>query len=757
MLNQSLIQSVLRRYLMRYPGPLRVARYRQLARWRWLQPVLEQIKPEVLPPELLEETPPSEPIDTGLLSSPGLVPWPIHYPQYRCEMGAPLNCAQAARALAANPQATACPRCGFTTTLPAGLVVQGDEGRYLVGACLGQRGISRSYQAMVLGEETPVTLREYLLPERYFNQRDQQHRRDMFLNQVGVSLADGRDQDLRVIAPLEALAPLGEMRTYLVLPAADQAPSLNDLLTQRPPFSSAEVYRVLRQVLQTLTGLHQQRYALSPGRLQTGIVHGNIELSSLLWVEQGGEGFVYLTDFALWEDAMDPLVIEARHPTPQEDLQALGRVAFHLLAGRTTDATGQRLSPRRDQHWPESVHPPLKTFIRQLLGLEAPFTQAQAAYQALLRLPPEPIVNQLAPPSVVERRRSRWKTALTLLLALGAVALASYLLWRALRPRPLEAQATPPTCCFDAVAAVPEGNFVYTALAGDVWEDLLRWQPQDGVTLPWAEQLAQSQPKLGLIYRPTPSIDAALEVVQTRQAAFAIVPLFQPLPPDLAAQPVAYDGLAVVVAFSYQGRTQGLPDKLNGLLTLTQVQDLYQGNTLAWSQIRRGLSLPLALYVNPSPTSLAAIDHFIFPEDAPSGAAPVGLPPIPMLRRIINDFETANIGSVGLTPLSSIGGQCSVYPLALGPSRRRAVQPLRNAFGQPIHPEVDLCRTKGVYQIDPAVLSQSDYPLAYPVVVVYRRDNRLPPIGPKFAELMLTEEGQDYLRQIHLSPAQSLP
>jgi hypothetical protein len=123
-----------------------------------------------------------------------------------------------------------------------------------------------------------------------------------------------------------------------------------------------------------------------------------------------------------------------------------------------------------------------------------------------------------------------------------------------------------------------------------------------------------------------------------------------------------------------------------------------------------------------------------------------------MLRSIINDFETAGVGSVGLTPLSSIGGQCSVYSLAVGPSRRRAVQPFRNASGQPIHPDVDLCRTKGVYQIDPAVLSQTDYPLAYPVAVVYRRDNRLPPIGPKFAEIMLTEEGQAYLRQVHLSP-----
>ncbi|MEB3288686.1 MAG: hypothetical protein VKI82_02155 [Leptolyngbya sp.] len=764
-MNYLLPQSVLRWYLLRYPEPLRVMRYQQLSQWSWLQPVLEEIKPEVLPPEDLPESPDPAPGETGWLAPMGVAVWPNHYSQYRCEMGSPLNCALAERALADDPRATACPRCGFMTPLPLGAMVQGDVGNYRVGRCLGQQGISRRYQATMLGTETPVTLREYLLPDRYFNPRDQQQRRDMFLNQVGVSLADGRRQDLRVIAPIESLAPLGEARAYLVLPVEDQAVSLNHLLTQRPPFTSGEVHRVLRQVLQTLTGLHQQRYALSPGRLQTGIIHGNIQLSSLLWVNQGDEGFVYLTDFALWEDAINPLVIEAAVPSPQEDLRALGQVAFYLLTGGPTDATGQRLNPKREAHWP-AVYPPLKQFIGQLLGLEDPFPQAQAAYQALLNLPPEPIISQLAPPSVVDRhRRAWWKTALVALLIFAGLGLGAYVLWQWLRPKAGAEVANPP-CCFGAVGAVPEGTFVYTALAGDVWEDLLRWQPQDGLTQPWEDQLAQAQPGLDLIYRPTPSIAAALEVVQTRQAAFAIVPLLQPLPPDLAAQPIAYDGLAVVVAFSYRGRSQGLPDQLKGFLTLTQVQDLYQGQTRFWGQIRSGLSLPLELYLNPSPTTLAAIDHFIFPEDPtpdaasspdpPSSANPIGLPPIPMLRTIINDFETAGVGSVGITPLSSIGGQCSVYPLAIGPSRRHSVQPLRNDSGQPIHPDVDLCRTKGVYQIDPAVLSQSDYPLAYPVAVVYRRDNRLPPVGPKVAELMLTEEGQTYLHQVHLSPVHPL-
>jgi hypothetical protein len=310
----------------------------------------------------------------------------------------------------------------------------------------------------------------------------------------------------------------------------------------------------------------------------------------------------------------------------------------------------------------------------------------------------------------------------------------------------------PPLCCFDAVGAVPAGTFTYTATAGDGWEQLLQLPTGPGASPPLMEQLALDQPQLQLTYQSSNSIEAALDAVRSRQAAFALLPLLQPLPIDMAAETIAYDGLAVVVAFSYQGRSQGLPDQLGGQLTLTHLRDLYQGKIDHWQPIQPTLNLPLELYINPSPTTQAALQHLILSTDPPLHRRPTALETLPMLRRIIRDFETAGVGSLGITPLSTIAGQCSVYPLAIQDAGRPASQPFRSPTGQALQPNVDLCSTKGVYRLDPTLLSTATYPLAYPLAVVYRRDNRLPPVGAKFAALLLTEAGQTYLQQINLTP-----
>ncbi|WOD37099.1 substrate-binding domain-containing protein [Nodosilinea sp. E11] len=749
MLNTKFTQHLLQRYLVRYPVPLRLQRYDALARWSWLQPSLEQIKPVILPADGRDRsTPPTDPIALTI-APPGLVAFPSYYQQYRCIAGNPLNCAQAQRSVEADPQATACSLCGFLSPLPVGSLVIGEQGTYRIEQSLGQRGISRGYRATLSVLDIPITLREYVLPERYFTPSDRRQRQDIFLNQVGLALADGRSQDLRIVVPIEAIAPVGEDRAYLLLPIEDQCPTLNDLLRLRGPFTAAEVYQMLRQVLQTLVGLHQQRYALSPGHIQTGIVHGNIQLSSLLWVEQGAEWFIYLTDFARWEESFNPLVMTVPEHAPQEDLAALGAVAFELLTSNLVDASGQTLNPRVARHWP-GVDPLFKAFIQRLLGLTLPFATAQEAYQALLQLPPKPVISALAPPNVVAvpPRRRWWLRILLLLLGLGAVVLVSRLLWVLLRPQPVG--ETPPLCCFEAVGAVPEGAFTYTALTGDVWGQVLN-APGPEATLPLMEQMAVDQPNLQLTYLASGSVEAALENVRSRQADFALLPLLQPLPIDMAAETVAYDGLAVVVAFSYQGRSQGLPDQLQGQLSLANVRDLYQGEITTWHQVKPALSQPIKLYVNPSPTTQAAIQHLIEPSDEPSRVAPMSLDTLRMMRRIIRDFETAGIGSIGITPLSSIVGQCSVYPLAIAGAAPEASQPFRRADGQTLKPSIDLCNTKGVYQINPEVLHTSTYPLAYPLAVVYRRDNRLPPIGAKFAALLLTDEGQIYLQQANLT------
>ncbi|MGG6296344.1 hypothetical protein ACQ4M4_18290 [Leptolyngbya sp. AN02str] len=743
--------------ILQHPIAKKVSRYRVVvAQWKWLKTTLDKLAPTEVADEAADgsdrssSVPPEAQPLSPIIALPGLEPLLSYYQQYPCKIGTPLNCAHALRAVQNDPAAIACPHCGFPTPLAAQTVIVGNQGSYRIEHCLGQRGIARLYSVTQIGSEASMTLREYVLPKRYFNEREQVQRQQLFRNLVGLDLADGRSQDLRVMTPIEAISPPNEGRAYLILPAEEQSLSLSHVLSNRSAFTGNEVYQVLRQVLQTLVGLHQQKYMLSPGRVQTGVVHGKVRLSSLLWVPQGSQWFIYLTDFAIWEECFNPIVLEVLNHDVQEDLAGLGAVAFYLLVGQLTDASGQRLNPKVDAHWP-TVYPPLKFFILRLLGVEAPFEHAAAAHQALLQLPPEPITNEIAPASItVVRRRSHWRQAISLILWIAAIALGGWFLWTLLRPKPLEAQRTPPPCCFEEVGAVPEGSFTYTAIAGDVWEDLLRLQPQENPGQTVAQQLAIDQPKAQLRYQPSASVDEALEKLRTRQADFAVLPVLNDLPIDMASETIAYDGLAVVVAFNYQGRSQGLPDSLRGSITLAAVQELYQNPVALWNDVQPSIRLPLQRYVNRSPSVQTALRHFVLQDELPAGASPVALETIPMLRTIIRDFEENRIGSIGITSLSSIEGQCSVYPLAIQAPGQAAQQAIRQANGQPIQPDVDLCRRKGTYQIDSEALRSRTYPLAYPIAVVYRRDNRLPPIGPKFAALFLSEEGQSYIHQVNL-------
>jgi hypothetical protein len=107
--------------------------------------------------------------------------------------------------------------------------------------------------------------------------------------------------------------------------------------------------------------------------------------------------------------------------------------------------------------------------------------------------------------------------------------------------------------------------------------------------------------------------------------------------------------------------------------------------------------------------------------------------------------------------LSQMWGQCSVYPLALSQAGKAAVQPLVLSDRQEITPETDLCNRKGAYAPDPAKFQTGEYPLSYPILVVYPRDNRRSAPGKKFVELMRTLEGQRLLKTAGLVPLSNDP
>ncbi|MEO0458522.1 MAG: phosphate ABC transporter substrate-binding protein [Cyanobacteria bacterium P01_A01_bin.114] len=773
-----LSKSFLRRYLMGLPQPVRVARYHDLARVVWLKSALAEIRPEVLPETL--PVPDAEPP-----AEPDYIQPPIaYYHQYRCLQGNPLSCSLNCQSPTnyqspAGEGQTHCEHCSFPGWLPEQGQLIGKQGHYQIGRRLGRRGIGRLYEGLQLSSETPVTLQEYLLPDRYFNPDEQRQSQEAFIRLAGLALADGRAQDVRVVAPLEAMAePSGE-RCYLVTPAVDRSPTLNRYCAQYGAVNSQTVGDILNQVLQTLTFLHQQKFTLPTGHVQTGIVHGNLTLDSLLWVAaekaSGVHGFIYLTDFALWEKLFDPALVDRGRLDSQQDLTALGKIAFWLLNGSTLDSSKQPLNPRLDHNWPDGLYEPLKLFILRLMGIEPPFESAEAARKALLQLPPEPVISQWENRDVeiLPVKRAAYRRVLPILIAAIILATLGSIGWLILRSRrPSYATPALPACCLDAVEAIPIGEYVYASPVSAYWYPVFKASVDTltGANPTLFDQVQALHPELSLVARSAASVEEAIASVQSGQAEFAIVPLTEPLPADISATIIAYDSLVPVVAFNYPERAKGLPDALDGKISASQLKEIYTGKIDNWQQLS-SFDLPVKRYWSEDPTVQTIFQNRILSDaETPSPhpltpSPPLLRPPetlqtIPMLQQILQDFENKTVGSIGVAPLSQVFGQCSVYPLALSPEAGddffRPNSPLIFEEGKAIEPGSDLCDRKGSYYPNANAIRNGTYPMAYPLAIVYPFDNTRSDIGNKVASLLLTQESQAYLKSVGMVSAYPL-
>ena len=772
---------LLRRYFMELPYQDRLERYQELADVQWLKSVLEEIKPEVLP-ETLSEAPVQQAIPEFIQA-----PMP-YYHQYRCLQGNPLSCQQPA----AEAQSK-CEQCYFPALLPAGGKLIGKQGEYKIGQSLGRRGIGRLYQGVRLSSEEPVVIQEYLLPERYFSPDEQRQCQESFAMLAGLALADGRVQDVRVVLPLDAIADLSGERCYLVTSAIDSSPTLNRYCAEQGAFDSKLVRSLLNQVLQTLTFLHQQKFTLPAGQVQEGIVHGNLNLDTLLWVtdtkKQDLSSFVYLTDFALWEKFFDPARIDREQPDYQEDLAALGRVAFFLLNGATLDSQGQRLKPHLDSNWPET-DAFLKQFILRLIGIEPPFASAESARMALLAMPWEEEESQWEHREAeqVPGKSAWYKRFVPVLVVAAILAVLGGLGWLLLRSqRPSYADTPLAPCCLKAIDAVPTGEYRYAIPAYAYWYPVFRASEipsPEATSATLFDQLQTLHPTLSLVPQVTRSVQDAIASIQSGQTDFAIVPLTEPLPADITSTVIAYDSLVPVVAFSYPERTQGLPYALKGEIDLVQLKQLYTGEVDNWQQLSslqqsKSLDLAVERYWTNDPTVQAIFTQRVLQSPGAQQTSdtssidtlgntnspfitidsldtdiknPGSLPTLTMLRWILQDFENLTIGSIGIAPLSQVFGQCSVYPLALH-EKRQTIAPFVFTNGKAMDPEGDLCDHKGSYQPNADALRNNTYPLAYPLAVIYPFDNRRSPIGKKLAELLLTQESQTYLQSIGMVSA----
>jgi hypothetical protein len=241
--------------------------------------------------------------------------------------------------------------------------------------------------------------------------------------------------------------------------------------------------------------------------------------------------------------------------------------------------------------------------------------------------------------------------------------------------------------------------------------------------------------------------------------------------------------LAVVVNFSYANRQNSLPIALDGQIDLDRLRRLYTDATLQdWQPLTRGLlpwmarsQLLLKRYLPENPDVLAMFETRVLkvpldqvvvdnPQDVAEADRRSPTPVLPMFRQIIRDFETEDrrdpqgqlqrrkTGAIAISSISQIRGQCSVYPLAIAQARQAPVQPLLLREGRAIGLADDLCDRKGSFSPDVKAFQSGRYPLAYRIAVVYPADNRRSAQGRKFAELMVTREGQRLLTDAGLVP-----
>jgi hypothetical protein len=770
-------RALVKYYLNRYPPRIRLTQFNVLSRWAWLSPILEEIKPELFPPKPEDEAPP-EVEETAAIALPGVLQVASPYKQYRCHLGDPLNCKEPLATI--DRQSKDCRVCGFPATLAEKSEIWGRRGTYRVVNCLGRRGNGRLYEVVQVGTEQPMVLKEFLLPRRYFNAEEMRQRQEAFTSLAGIALADGRSQDFRLIAPWEAIADDREERCYLISQPQDANPTLNLVLANGGAMSTEQVRLVLNQVLQSLEFLHQQKYSLPMGQVQTGLVHGNLSLDSLVvirgkatdeWTLGSGD-FIYLCDLLLWERLFEPYSPDTMNGTIAQDLTALGQIAFYLLLGKTVDENGQVLRPKNDALW-KGVYPPLKKYIFRLLELDLPFENATDARKALMQMPPPPVVDQFAPETPPEaKQKPLHNLAKLLMLALLLAGFGKLALVFFGKPAPA-AETAPPICCMKEVGGVPIGEYSYTAVENGMWDKFVGQTQLEGIPPGQKLQdfLTTAQPKLKLNYQSVDSVKAAIAKVRTGKAAFAILPLIKELPDDLTYQEIAHDALAVFVNFSYSEREKGLPVALNGELTLEQLRQIYTRQLTDWDSLSQN-ELPIKLYAPDDAESVNLFEQKVLVDqktiasfrDLLPNAEIEGdkiiknmdlitqLPTLEMLRGSIQDFELYQTGSIGFAPFSQVFGQCSVYPLAVGEKPKQSIQVLTLQDGKAITPDVDLCDRKGSYAMLPELVKGRRYPLSYGIAIVYTRDNSRSPVGEKFAEMMKSTEGQKLLSQFGLMP-----
>jgi len=669
--------------------------------------------------------------------------------------------------------------------------IRGRRGRYRVISkqAFKQSDRVRFYQGIQVANNKLVVIKEYLLPESEFNQKEARQCKESFEELANINLKNSGGQDFRLIVPWDAIAPRDERRCYLISEPIENSITLREYL-QNNPMTSQQVREFLKQVLQTLWFLHNQRVRLPNGEVCYGLPHGNLSLDTLLIVvnEQNSlvetpQFFIYVRDLALWENLFQPNNITLIKPSFTEDLKDLGYISYSLLIGKEINQTYSLIYLQNELQNINKKDELLNLFILRLLGIESSFSNAEQARQALLASPYIPTSSKEQDAQLIDDTKeeyivnnSKFLKFIILSIVFSTISFIGVVYFLTLRKN-IEISVEPEKKEYSQIQNItnlPNGNFTYTAAISEgSWDSLYYLNKNERTSLvsfnkTFQQELQERGMKLKLNYQREPSIEVAFTKLRNNKIDFLITNLVNYennnfSNKDFKFQTIAYDGIVIFVPFSDSQRTGSMAEALNGKITFEQLRKLYTGKIKNWQEIDKQLpNLPVKLYI---PKETDVVNRFkevvfgnrtqevqLFEKLITSGYITRLETRETLGSQILGDFENNINAGIGFGLLSKVFGQCSVYPLSLGEPGKE-VQTLVQNNGKDINPKTDLCNDKGSYYPNSHVFANKVYPLTYAVAVVYpnRLQNSQSSLAASnFVKLLRTDEGQDLLREAGL-------
>lgn len=647
------------------------------------------------------------------------------------------------------------------------------------------------YQGFRLPDRHPVIIREYFIPDKdQFGKlplSDIQSRKKMVSNTAEFGLGDGRTlQDCRIFTPKEVIVAEYENqnRYYFIYDpfyqegdngeTGEKSLLLSHYWINYPHSLDASVYYILYQSLQSLHFLHRQKFLQPNGRIRLGLSHGNLNSSTILIVRRKTEIIAYLCDLLLWETPSSLIPPPPYLLTDQLDPQAIDKDLKDLGKSLCT-------SLQEDSFW-DKINPELKTFIRTLMGEEAKYYHtAEIARQDLQKIKKNLSLSliefsEIPPEESPKKKKSRWK--LWLLLSSMGLIMLIFIVWQFnnYRKKNLPKAVVTPSLSSEKVSNVPPGVFRYWSAPNSIWDKVLNTKNLIGYQVTFNDKIQEKYPSLELSpfnLETTQSNNNPLESFLTLSpnnnfpVDFLVTMVQQDITdPQMIAQfesvTIAYDALVFFVDFSTKDRKNSLPNGLNGHINYNQLKRLYTNKVTNWQEIT-GDNLPVRLYIPDNPELIAIFEKRVL-QDQESIDKFRELIDKNMIEKrntrdlmnsIRNDFEKG-YGGIGFNSFREVFDQCSIYPLALGVGNFNYIAPVIQTENQKaISPDNNLC-LKGSYSPNYSVILNQTYPLAYPISILYPRDNRTQPKGRKFAEIMETTPMQCYLKQAGLIPLTSL-